>query len=212
MSNDKIPEKRIVVGVATYGNISPEHYVSMLSFYAKEKERVKIVVEPYTYIHVARTNILTKAISLNATHVLFIDDDMIFGKDALDKLLSHNKEIVGGLYYKRIAPHTPVIYRQVGQELIIPADFPQDRLFDVDAIGTGFLLIDINVFKNSEPPFFYYGKPKDFGLKQNDLYDLGEDTTFCLKMRREGKRIWVDPTIPLGHRGSKVFSKEDAYL
>ncbi len=205
MSSNKL----IAVGIATYGQIAPEPYASMLSFYAKEQDRVKIIIEPYTYIHLARTNILLKAIDIGATHLLFIDDDMVFPKEALDLLLAHDKDIIGGLYYKRFPPHSPVIYKQQGDRLIVPSDFPKDKLFEVDSIGTGFLLIKMEVFKNSHPPFFYYGKASDFKLKQNDLFDLGEDTTFCLKARKEGLKIWVDPTIHLGHRGFKVFTKDD---
>lgn len=196
---------RVMIGICAYGGFPPETVASLLSLYRSCKIPVQIRIEPYTYIHVARTNLLNSAIETNATHLMFIDADMVFPEDGVDRLAMRNKDIVGGVYKKRIEPHYPVIYRKEKDALNVIEDYKKNDLFKVDAIGTGFLLCDINVFKKMDPPFFYHGRGEKFGLKQNDLYDLGEDTTFCLKARENGFDIWADSSIDLGHISQKII-------
>ena len=197
-------KQRILVGICAYNNFPPETVASLLSLYRNSKSPMQIRIEPYTYIHVARTNLLHEAVEENATHLMFIDSDMVFSYDAVDKLVSQEKDIIGGLYKKRIEPHDPVIKIIDKGKLIQPPD-ERGTTFQVDVAGTGFLLINMNVFKKMEPPFFYHGHGEDFGLKANDLYDLGEDVTFCLKARASGFDIFVDPTLEIGHISQKII-------
>lgn len=199
-----IENQRVLIGIATYNSIHVETTASLLNLYRNCKTPVQIRFTPYTYIHVARSSLLTKAIELNATHLMFIDSDMIFNSTDLDKLVAQDKDIIGGLYHKRVAPHSPVIYRQKGKELKVIKKIPKET-FPVDVIGMGFTLIKMSVFKNMEPPFFYYANPQEFNLKPSTLFDLGEDTTFCLKARKTGHKIWCDPNVALTHIGQEFF-------
>lgn len=76
-------------------------------------------------------------------YVLFVDDDMTFEPDALMRLLGHKKDIVGGLCVRRQDPPMPTI-RHLGKDLrystIVRWD-PKETLMEVDATGTGFMLI-----------------------------------------------------------------------
>ena len=53
----------------------------------------------------SRTWLVNEAIKKGATHILFIDSDMLFPENTLRQLLSHKKEIVGVEYNKREFPH-----------------------------------------------------------------------------------------------------------
>lgn len=198
---------QILVGIACYQEIAVQTVTSLLSFYRTSKYPVQIRFKPYTYIHVARNSMLLDAINTGATHLMFIDSDMVFDPDAVAHLVEQDKDFIGGLYHKRISPHVPVLYRKVGQTLqniIVP---PHDgkEIFEVDAIGTGFMLLKMEAMKKMNPPFFYYAMPSEFGLKDSQVFDLGEDISFCLKARSEGFKIYCDPTFKLGHVGLEIF-------
>lgn len=199
------PNQRVLIGVAAYDKINIETCASLLSLYRNSKTPVQIRFAPYTYIHVARSALLYQAIETDATHIMFIDADMIFPTYGVDRLIAQDKDIIGGLYNKRAETHTPIIFKQVGDKLENIKDFPKNKSFEVDTLGTGFMLIKMDIFKKMDPPFFYYGDPDEFGLKKIPLFDLGEDTTFCLKARQNGYKIWCDPTLNIGHIGTKVF-------
>lgn len=210
MSNTK-QVKKIIVGIPAYDTIKIHTTVSLLSVYKNSRYPVIIVFEPYTYIHVARTNILNTAVKYGATHLMFIDSDMMFSLDDFHKLVEADKNIIAGIYNKRIEPYLPVLYEKKGDELI---QFPEEyknlstrykNPFSVDVAGTGFMLINMNVFKKMTPPFFYHGKPEEFGLKKSPLYDLGEDTTFCLKAKKEGFFIHAHPEVKVGHVGVAIY-------
>jgi GT2 family glycosyltransferase len=196
---------KVLVGMPVYDSVHVETVSSLLALYRDCQTPVIIRFVPYTYIHLARNMLLMEAIDLDATHLLFIDADMVFPKDGLDKLIAHDKDIIGGLYHTRAEKHNPVIYRKKGDSLEIIEDYPKDKIFKVDVIGTGFLLIKMEVFKNMQPPFFYYADPEEYGLKSVHLADLGEDTTFCLKARKNNYKIFCDPTIKIGHIGKEIY-------
>ena len=196
---------KVLVAVPAYDSICVETCASLLSLYRNSKTPIQIRFAPYTYIHVARSALLYQAVEIDATHIMFIDADMVFPTDGVDRLVEQDKDIIGGLYNKRTGDHGCVIFRKEKDKLENISPDCLDRPFEVDTIGAGFLLIKMDIFKKMEPPFFYYGDPSEFGLKKVPLFDLGEDTTFCLKAKKNGYKVWCDPTIKLGHIGIQTF-------
>src|SRR6266540_2817614 len=61
-----------------------------------------------------REILLDSALETDATHVLFLDTDMRFPKDALLRLLAHEVPLVCVNYTSRQAPFVPVAFQEVG--------------------------------------------------------------------------------------------------
>jgi hypothetical protein len=38
---------------------------------------------------------------------------------------------------------------------------------------------------------------------------MGEDTTFCFRVKQDGGKIWCDSRIKAGHIGNYVFEEKD---
>ena len=57
-----------------------------------------------------RNLIVEAAKEFNCTHILFVDDDMAYKPESLEQLLSHDLDIVTGLYLSRAFPHQPLIF------------------------------------------------------------------------------------------------------
>jgi len=143
--------------------------------------------------------------------LMFIDSDMVFPHDSILKLMSHNKDIVGGMYYKKGDMNRPVVTRFGAQEgKYIPLEKVPDKLFRVDALGTGFMLISKRVLDAFTPEVCRkLGKPFNFlTLPDTDGLEESEDWAFCRRAAKLGFESWCDPTIPLGHIGREIYKRE----
>ena len=58
----------------------------------------------------ARERIAEIAVNENFDYLFMIDDDMLAPSDLFERLVKHDKDIVGALAFTRQSPHYPVIY------------------------------------------------------------------------------------------------------
>jgi hypothetical protein len=193
------------------GDIKAETVGSLMAFSKQTNLQYSLSIQKDTYIHHARNKAVWEAVNQGATHLMFIDADIAFPPDGIEKLLSRNKDIVGGLYFGRVAPF-PVykIKHKTENALANPLVPPKEELFEVEGIGTGFLLINMDVFKKIDPPFFYFCTPGEYGMVSAPFpnNELGEDVSFGLKARAAGFKVWCDQTIQLGHMGSSMVTRQ----
>ena len=200
---------KVLIGTPHNRDLSPEYVMSLVNLLGSSIGRVNIKIKMFQscLVHIGRNTIGS---NLNADYLLFIDSDIQFPSWGLERLLSHNKDIVGGMYYKKISPHFPVVYKMRGKwdhELITN---PSTQLFEVDGIGTGFLLIKKKVLDDLYEEKFAKknGYPFNFIQKPNGN-DIGEDLSFCMRARKKGYKVWCDPSIPLEHSGERSYSNRD---
>lgn len=138
----------------------------------------------------SRTWLVNEAIKRGGTHILFVDSDMVFPDDTVDKLLAHGKEIVGVEYNKREFPLKGVFE---------PLEEKADELYKAKHLGTGLVLIDLSIFEKMTGPWFNFGRDSQGNLA------LGEDVWFCNTARDAGYDVWIDPTIKIGHCGEYIY-------
>ncbi len=92
--------------------------------------------------------------SPDVTHLLWIDSDMVYGPDSLQRLLSHDLPFVGGLCFDRRHPYKPVIAREFDDSWGYDKgtigwifDYPPGKVISVDFTGGAFLLVKREVFE-----------------------------------------------------------------
>jgi len=143
----------------------------------------------------ARTWLVKRAVELDATHILFIDSDMQFPPDTVDRLLALEKPIVSVKYHKRKFPLETVLTQ------LPESEENDEKPYRVAVAGTGVMLIDLSVFTAGiiKLPWF------NFGRGAHGELTLGEDAWFCYSAREAGFEVWVDPTIPVRHIGEYAF-------
>ena len=140
------------------------------------------------------------------THLLWIDDDMIFRSDAVPKLIAHDLPIVGGLCFNRHHPYNPVLLYDPpkGCEdagFLFRYEWPQPPgLLEVDATGAAFLLTKREVFEKIAENL----KPDEGPFTQGGW---GEDVSFCRRARAAGYKVMVDTSIEIGHVGEVVVAE-----
>src|SRR3990167_1465577 len=142
-----------------------------------------------------RTWLVQYALKTEATHLLFVDADMVFPADTVPRLLAHKKDIIGVEYAKREFPV------QVTYKLLESMEHSETEPYRVSHTGTGLMLIDLNVFRNwkTKDPWFNFGRDSQGALA------LGEDAWFCNAARDNGFDTWIDPTIKVGHIGEHIY-------
>jgi hypothetical protein len=134
-----------------------------------------------------------------ATHILYIDSDMVFPSITAHRLLDImfdsgcEKKIVGVTVPKRRYPYTQVAKDLVGQPINIqPVMKDSEEVIEVGELGTGLLMFDMKVFEKLEQPYFapYYRDDKDGKPILNGR--VSEDLSLIYKLKKLGHKIYCD--------------------
>jgi hypothetical protein len=122
--------------------------------------------------------------------VWFIDTDMCFDPTSLERLLAHRVDVVQGFCLKRHPPHEPLVYEleDASRGAVLQGRMPKGPAYlkEVPACGAGGTLYRRQVFETIPGPWFE-------GICGT------EDTSFALKCRLAGFRLWVDLATPYWH-------------
>jgi hypothetical protein len=147
------------------------------------------VVSKGTLLPNQRTELVKRSIEGHASHVLFIDSDMRFPPDTLDKLLAHKLDIVGA----------NCKHRQANKWTAGVSSKGKAGLVEVGGLGFGVTLIRTDVFMRIAEPWF--ATPFD-GSKF-----IGEDIFFYHKAKEAGFKIMIDHDLSqeIKHTGTKDY-------
>lgn len=168
-------------------------------------------------IHWSRNELL-KMRRAEADYVLFIDSDIVVEPDTLERLLGHGKDVVAGACTRRIDPPQPNFRRWVEAKQnygVIEYWSGHGRLLEVDAVGTGLMLISRKVIEHvaiayHRDVYLETGNGWWFEFWRNvHNVEWGEDITFCAKARRLGYQLFVDTSVCPGHLGDYNFGIAD---
>jgi predicted O-methyltransferase YrrM len=189
----------LTIGVPHTGMIHSDTVISLLSIVGGSEWPTHTVLQHGCYVHENREKIVKEAQAVGASHVLFIDSDMYLPPKTVNKLLAHDKDIIGVNYNQREFPLVSTIKFADDKENLIPVpgdDVPK-TLFKCFAVGTGCLLVKMSVFQRIDTPWFW------FDTYKGDI--LGEDIWFCRQAHRKGIEVWCDPTIDVKHIGNYAY-------
>ncbi len=148
----------------------------------------------------ARELLLQDALAApGATHCLWWDDDVWPQPDALSRLMRHRYPIVSGIYLDRRGQIVAGNFHDGRREALDrPASPPQPghALF-VDAVGLGFCLMDLRIFRHLPRPWFVYDRT------------FSEDFYLCWNIReRLGIRVLLDGDVLLGHESPMLVQPD----
>lgn len=158
-------------------------------------------------IYESRNKLAQDAIKGGFDRVLWFDSDMAFPADTLVRLgqhLDNGADIVSGLYFRRTAPYTPVLFSKLDMDAEARCtwagydDYPEE-LFEIAGCGFGCVLMNTEVLVD----VFAH-----FGTAFAPIGNTGEDVAFCVRARALGHKIVCDPTVKLGHAGHIMVTDE----
>jgi hypothetical protein len=155
-----------------------------------------------TLIGTQREKLAGIAIQNEATHILWLDSDMMFPKDVCEKLLRHAVPFVACNYSTRSMPFKSVSYQELyNWDSHLPTD--ATGLVVVEGTGLGCALVETSLFDDIHKPWF----PITYIRKSDDY--LGEDMNFCMKINSEASQLLLvdaDLSRNVYHIGSTAFS------
>ena len=212
-----VPPAKCAVLVPVLGAIEPKCDAALEEL-ARRGYAVRRV-RGYSQIDVARNEIATSALDDGFEETFWIDADIVFKPDDVDKLRGHGLPLACAIYPKKAARALACHVMPGTKEIVFGKG---GGLLEILYAATGFVLVRRQVYQDIErtlelprcnarfggalvPYFMPLVKPEPDGH-----WYLGEDYAFCERARQCGYRVWADTTIRLRHVGSYGYSWEEA--
>ena len=157
---------------------------------------VEILVPDKTVAE-ARNECVRQALAQNVSHIFFLGSDVLPPGVIISKLLSHEKDIITGVYWTKGHPSRPYIWR--GNGLRGPyMDWKYGELFKIQYCGVDCTLINADVFRNMSEPWFstdwnYDDTAPPSGITTEDFY-------FYEKAAQLGYEFWCDSSMQCIHQ------------
>lgn len=146
----------------------------------------------------ARNRIVKAAIHEECDYIFFVDSDVLIQQGQLERLVSHNKDAITGIYYMRALPHYSLIRRKTADRLYTPIEPHGTDLIKIDGAGFGCFLVKTSLFDKVEYPWFKF----EYYQKDGMWRQLGEDLYFCEQLQKANIDMYCDQTIQCTHVGS----------
>ena len=217
LSAKSMDSDRCVVLVPVANQIEPACEAGLVEL--ERRGYVVRRVRGYAAIDQGRNQMATDALAEGFAETMWIDSDIGFDPDAVDRLRSHNLPIVCGIYPQK-QRRALAIHTLPGTPAIVFGQ--QGGLLEICYTGAGFLLVRRNVYETMQErlelpvcnerfgrPMVPYFQPLVRKDAEGPWY-LPEDYAFCERARQCGFQIMADTTIRLHHYGSYGYTWEDA--
>lgn len=180
----------------------------------KKPDDTKVCFKSGSLVYDARNLLTLTAIENEFDNILWIDSDMQFQADLLERLRADmadtGADIVAPVCFKRRMPTEPVIYSRVEPpekdadghvvaRVDVYKDYPLDSIFPVAGCGFGICMTSVGILTrvwNRIGPAF------------SPLPWASEDISFCFKVAQVGGTIFADSRIKTGHIGQAIFTEE----
>lgn len=213
---------KILIGTPCFGSICHTLYTSSLLKTSKKYPNIDVYFVNNQIVTRGR-NMILKYFFQNKqyTHLMFIDSDIDWNPEDIEKLVNHKKHVIGGFYpckdyiWERLANISmfkpPMLNRYIANYEKFDRD--ENGLVSIRHIGTGFLLMSRECLeslceRNSKLKYTDDNGEVTYALFDTGIVDneyLTEDYMFCHLWKKTGGKIYGDPTIKLGHSGVHRF-------
>lgn len=196
---------KIVIGVPSGDTVHADFAMSLAAitaYTATNCKDIELAIEnpKSSIVTKGRYQCVKRALELEAHKLLFLDSDMIFPPDIVERLLSHKKDIVGCNYVTRTIPMKPTARHKFDGKPIGHA-VGTEAIKEVGYLATGCMMIDMGVFEDIPEPYFR------IGWDEKKKVITGEDYNFCDDVKELKFKIHCDHEYSpkLKHIGTARF-------
>ncbi len=164
--------------------------------------KVSVIMELGSLISQQRQKLAEAALRQGATHIMWLDSDMLFPVNIVETLLNHDCDIAACNYSTRSVPLKGVAYKTLGDwNSWLGYGGEVDRLVEVEGVGMGCMLVKADVYRNLSKPWFDVSWNDELGDH------IGEDFYFCVKAREAGYKVMIDMLMSreIRHLGTTRF-------
>jgi len=171
-------------------------------------------------VDLARAILATDAVRAGYSETMWIDSDVVFQVEDVERLRMHERPIACGLYPKKGKPEFAAKFLSGTEQAKVGTI---GGLMEIEYAGFGFMHVRIDVFKRMESqlklprcvgagdptkeivPYFLPLVAEKFGKWQY----MSEDASFCERARKCGFPTFADTTIKVRHIGRYAYSWDD---
>jgi len=193
-SKHPLPNKKpkIYIAVLNQGSIRPELANLLIHTTHDPRYQVKITYPGDRPIANNRNKIVLKFLEGDWDYLLMLDDDTVPHRNPLD-LIEHDKDVIGYPYPQW--NEGDIYWLAMDQDGDGYKPIPPARRYglqQVDALGTGCILIKRSVLEAVRAPFMRK-------WSEDGIAELGLDFYFCQKAIEAGFEVWCDWRAPCSH-------------
>ncbi len=227
---------RVLVGTPTYnGQLTLPFATSLLALQKALGDRMEWATTSGTLIAFARNVLASRVLEGDYSHLLFVDSDVSFEPELVQRLIDFGEPVVGAIYPQRTIDQQRFFQQARTREdpnaawatsLSFPLALEQPPVargdfYRAKSVPTGLMLIKreaLEKLKQAYPDLYrpaadsYY---QSQGLKHvlqvfDPVYDpngvaIGEDLSFCRRWRDAGGELWTIFDDTVGHFGPFLF-------
>jgi len=205
MNNTK--ERKVMIATPCHDHKLPVEYVGALldTMRAGLALTIAPVFLPGESILPHARNALAKIfLDSDFDTLIYIDADMVWAPEQFAKIVFSENPVISGIAHLK-RDNSPFNFR------ILPGEKPtEEGLLSVESIGCAFMKLDRKaveaVSKASSTYIMHntaYSNIFEYSMDKDEF--VGEDLTFCRKLRKKKYKILADMSVVIGHIGSKIY-------
>ncbi len=170
-------------------------------------------------IDLARSIMATEAMELGFEETFWVDSDVVFHPDDVEKIREHKLPFAAGLYPKKGVPEFAGSFTSGNKTVMFGVG---GGLVQMKSVGMGFTHIRAEVYRavaaklptcnigsgKRFAPYFLPLTVPDRHMGDGHIY-LGEDAAFCHRAEMAGFPPQADTTIRLGHVHKRALTWDD---
>lgn len=199
-------DKKLHVCALLYDKVHP---IAMANFNQLMAEiannyKFRLSLISNTYSSKSKNLLAEIAAASDYDYVFFYDINLLPKFTDLERLLSHNKDVVSALFFDRYTV-TPNYKLEQNGKWIRPNEIPMNKLIKVVSADLRCAVIKVELLKElikkvGNGPIFDY-------IYVDDVNSLGEDDFFAGLLSNLGKELFVDTSVVVGQYGGLVGYK-----
>lgn len=211
--------KKLFIALPCHETVDPHFFASCMNLQVASQIQSDIIIAPLfgdAAIGRARNNLAHKFLKSDCDKLLFIDSDLVFAMHHINRIQSHDVDVVGGTYFKK----------DEGEPQIVCNGFPSappcgpNGLQEVLYVGTGFMCISRKVFEviiqelgkdlwysddNTKEKMYDFFKMGVYEYPDKTRRWLSEDWFFNQMAKDCGFKIYMDMRCILAHSGNTLY-------
>ncbi len=204
--------KLLIALTSTHGIMPASFLDGMIDLVANLKVPGMIQQFINCYVNLSSNVAAAKLLKSDCTHLLLVDVDIVVRAASVERLLSHDVDIVGAFFPKKKQGKL----EWVAQPLPDKPNPDERGLVELKTIGAGCLLIKREVFDAMRDAFPIDYKEYETDEPLWDFFPMGvvddrylmHDWYFCHRAAKIGYKIYGDTKVQLGHIGNVMFPLE----
>lgn len=158
----------------------------------------------------ARDEVVDLFLKSNATRLFWIDSDMVWEPEQFMRLLalSQYRDVICAAYPAK--KDQPTFYVNYDKDCLVQGEY---GLLNINGVGLGFTVMHRRVVEQlaeKAPKIIDDVSQREitsvFRIDQANGRRRGEDMAFFADIRALGHDVWLDPTVDLGHIGTKTYT------